>query len=391
MAASLQEELTDAVFRTVLEPDAWNDVMQLMRRRFPSSAQTFYFLNLQSRRVRPISLQGIEARWVDSFNACYFASDNPWVRLTERLHRTGVVRTNERLDRLMSERGVLYRSSYYNDWMRPQGFKYTIGNTLLADESNVANITLLRSPDMATFDDDEVKAFEALSRQLTQALQIALKLEWAQGDVASARAFDALPEAVVLVDTQRQVKYANRAMESMLRARHGLELRHGLLRALQPEAQQRLTACISNAFASIAGGATDAAPLILRYNERDHLVIRAVPATGVMGQYLPSVPMVLLMIADPSSERCVSCDELRALYAYTRSEARLVQLLVQGKALLPAATAMGITYGTARIYLKGAFQKVGVHSQTQLVARVLRDTPGPNYAGTDRPKPGSSD
>jgi len=36
-----------------------------------------------------------------------------------------------------------------------------------------------------------------------------------------------------------------------------------------------------------------------------------------------------------------------------------------------AAAAMGITYGTARIYLKTVFDKVGVHSQAQLVSRVL--------------------
>jgi hypothetical protein len=33
--------------------------------------------------------------------------------------------------------------------MRPQGFNYSLGNTLLVDESMVADITLLRSPDMA--------------------------------------------------------------------------------------------------------------------------------------------------------------------------------------------------------------------------------------------------
>lgn len=39
---------------------------------------------------------------------------------------------------------MLYRSAYFNEWMRPQRFKYTLGNTLLADDGIVANITLLR-------------------------------------------------------------------------------------------------------------------------------------------------------------------------------------------------------------------------------------------------------
>ena len=41
-------------------------------------------------------------------------------------------------------------------------------------------------------------------------------------------------------------------------------------------------------------------------------------------------------------------------YALTRSESRLAGLLVKGHGLHHATEAMGITYGTARAYLKGA-------------------------------------
>ena len=126
IAEPLQEELTGAVCRAVLEPAAWPEVMRLMNARFPSSAQTFYFLDLEPRRVRPICLLGVAPRWVQTFDELYFGADNPWIRLSERLHRPGVVRTNERLEALIQDAGALYRSAYYNEWMRPQGFKYTI-------------------------------------------------------------------------------------------------------------------------------------------------------------------------------------------------------------------------------------------------------------------------
>lgn len=374
MTTALQEELTDAVFRAALESDAWDDVMRLMKRRFPSSAQTFYFLDLEPRLVRPVCVIGIEPRWFDSFNAFYFAPDNPWIRLTRQLHRPGVVRTNERLGHLLRDPNALYRSSYYNDWMRPQGLKYTIGNTLLTDGGTVANITLLRSPDTATFDAEEVTAFEAVSRQLTQALQISVRLERAELGLGSGRAFDFLPQAVALIDSQRHLIYANRAMESLLRTRRGLSLRHGTLHALRPEGQQRLMACVANALASIAGGTEHAASLILKYDDSAHIVLHAVPVTGAAKRFMPSTPMVLLMAANFVGEQTASCDELRHLYGYTKSEARLAQLLVQECELRQAARAMGVTYGTARVYLKVVFEKAGVHSQAQLVARILRDT-----------------
>ena len=108
----LQEELTDAVYRAALEPAAWTDVMRLMKRRFPSSAQTFYFLDLEPRRVRPVCLEGVGPRWVATFDELYFAPDNPWIRLSERLHRPGVVRTNELLERVIRDGEALYRTAY---------------------------------------------------------------------------------------------------------------------------------------------------------------------------------------------------------------------------------------------------------------------------------------
>jgi PAS domain-containing protein/DNA-binding CsgD family transcriptional regulator len=373
MEISLQEELTDAVFRAALEPDAWGDVIHLMKRRFPSAAQTFYFLDLKPRRVRPVFLKGIEPRWIDSFDALYFAADNPWMRLTQQLHRPGVVRTNERLDRLLHDPGVLYRSSYYNDWMRPQGFKYTIGNTLLADENSVANVTLMRSPDMATFDEREVRAFEGLSRQLTRALQISVRLERAETEIGSAHAFDGLPQGIALVDAQGKIRYANPAMEAILRARRGLAVRQGVIEASLPEARMRFIACMATAFAAVANGSCDGAPLILKYDDRAHLAVQAMPVTGTMARYLPSTSLVLLMATQSCTERLASCDELRSAFGYTKSEARLAQLLVQGNDLQHSAKAMGITYGTARVYLKAVFEKAGVHSQSQLVARTLRE------------------
>ena len=149
-AQALSEDLTDAVYRAALEPQAWDEVMQAMRSAFPSQAQTFYLLHMQPHRIQPISLSGIESRWVRNFDELYFAADNPWIRMTRQLHRPGIVRTNERLDRVLRRRGALYRSAYYNDWMKPQGFRYTIGNTLLSEGGIVANITLMRAPELKT-------------------------------------------------------------------------------------------------------------------------------------------------------------------------------------------------------------------------------------------------
>lgn len=375
MATSLTEELIDAVYRSALEPACWPQVMQLIRQRFPSSSQTFYFLHRQSRRIQPVWLSGIAPQWVRCFDALYFAADNPWMRHTEQLHRPGVVRTNERLDRFLKARGALYRSSYYNDWMRPQDLKYTIGNTLLAEGGLVANITLFRPPDMPTFSTQEVQGFEALSRHMTRALQMGMRLERPDTCPASVAAFDAMPQAVAMVDAQCRLLYANTAMQWLLRPAGALVLRQGVLRAAEPAQQPRLAALVADALATCASGRPAAAPLRLQAGERRHLVLHAMQIVGRLEYALVGRPTVLLTASEAEDDRAAVPAAMRQRYGCTRSEARLVQLIAEGNTLRQAADAMGITYGTARTYLKLVFDKTGARTQAQLVVRVLVDTP----------------
>ncbi len=368
---ALQEDLTDAVYRAALEPEGWTDVMALMRERYPSSAQTFYFLNRRERRLRPVCLAGIEGGMVGSFDRLYFAPDNPWMRVSQRLHRPGVVRTNERLDRFLREQGALYRSAYYNDWMRPQGFRHTMGNTLLSEDEVVANITLMRPADMGTFARGEVLAFERLSRHMTRALQMAVRLDRLEGAPAGPAAFDALPLPLALVDAQRRVLHANAAMESLLRRREGLWLRQGLLTAIDSAAQHGLAARVAAAVDVSESRPPPAAPLWLPSGQHEGLSVQVLPVAGGRGRYLPPRRSVLVMVVDAPGVPALALEALRGRHGCTHSEARLALLICDGRALREAAADMGITYGTARIYLKTVFEKLGVHSQAQLVSRVL--------------------
>ena len=374
MAMPLAEDLTDAVYRAALEPLAWHDVMRLIQRCFPSSAQTFYFLHLEPRQLRPVCLMGVDPKWLKSFNELYFAPDNPWIRVTRFLHRPGVVRTTERLERFLNQPGVLYRSSYYNDWMRPQGFKYNVGNTLLAEDGIVANITLFRAPDQGTFSDTEVASFEWLSKHMTRSLQMSVRLAQPQQGAVNAGALDALPHAVALVDARRRVLYANPAMESVLRRRHGLALRAGELHASEAAAEPKLAALVADALAIGCARSAAPAPQSLPCRMQRHLSVRAIPVAQRAGS-LPLRPTVLLLATECAGRAAMGAAEIRARYGCTASEARLAELIAQGVAVRQAAELMGITYGTARAYLKLVFQKAGVHTQAQLVAQVLADAP----------------
>lgn len=357
--------LIETVYRCVLEPDSWSDVMAQMSTAFPSTAQTFYFLQRDTGHIRPMTLAGIDLNLVPRFDEAFFAPDNPCMWVSKHLHRPGVVRTNERMEAFLRREGDLYRSAYYHEWMKPQGLHHMIGNTLVADGELVANITLMRPRGMPTFDAAEVRRFEQLSEHMRRALQTGFELEARRAGADRWAALAALPGAVALVDAGCKLVFANAPMEALLRAGDTLARRAGRLVAADPAAQARLATAVR--------GAPDApaAPAWLP-TSRGVLLLDVTPLAPQRGGYLLAQRLVML-----AARRGVLTPEemlalLRERYGCTRSEAALAVQLGQGQALNAAATAQGLTYGSARVYLKILFQKLGVHSQAQLVAALAR-------------------
>ncbi|HEY9238611.1 MAG TPA: PAS domain-containing protein [Burkholderiaceae bacterium] len=370
---SAKAELLDSVYRAALEPAAWVDVMQQLAVCFPSSAQAFYYLHRNPRRLQVVDLAGIETRWLQTFDPLYFAPDNPWIRMSPQLHRPGVVRTNERLDRILKQRGALYRSAYYNDWMRPQHFKLTLGNTLLAEGDLIANITLFRPPDMKTFSAAEVREFEALSGHMTRALRMAMRLEHPQNVPAAAVAFEASAQPIAVLDRRRRVLYANSAMETLLRRRDGLALRQAELVASNDADQPALEAYIDRmALRWRDRHGDDPVPLELRDRDGRAMTLQAIPTGTPSSPASAGMPCCLLMVGSRAPGGPMSAQDLRDAFGLTPAEARLAQALTRAGTLRDAAQALNITYETARACLKVVFGKAGVHTQAQLVAVVLR-------------------
>lgn len=369
------DELIDQVYAAGLEPERWDGVMSSMRRVFRTSAETFYFLDFRPRRVRPVHLAGIDDRWLACFDELYFTPDNPWVVHTRTLHRPGVVRTNERLAAYTGDSQVLYRSAYYNEWMRPQGFRSTLGNTMLAEQGTIANVTLLRSEDAGSFDRAEVRAFERLSVHLTRALDVAVRLDRAlQLREHGAAMFDRLESAVVAVDADGRVLYANLAAESLLRAQAEVRVRDGVLRANGAEDDRALRSLLQRLASPFHDDAPQCGSIALGSGRgTGRLSVSGMRVSGSHSRYLASRPTVLLTLVDRSGRAPGRETLLGRQYRMTPAEARLAQALIEGSSLREAADRQGIGYATARGYLKALFRKTDTHRQGQMVARLLAD------------------
>jgi DNA-binding CsgD family transcriptional regulator len=268
------------------------------------------------------------------------------------------------------DHGALFRSAYFNEWMRPQRMRHTLGSTMLAERGVIANVTLLRPPDMPTFADAEVSAFTRISAHMTRALRIAIRLE----DVESGTPLDALSHGIAVIDGEGRLVGTNARMDALLAAGHGLARHDGRLVATRRPLCDQLQAATT---AALRGLRTPLVAFTGRRGSGVQLALGVQSASArAGGHYLPSSPRVLVTVTESGRRPAVSADRLQHLYGLTRAEAGLAALVVEGRSLPDAARARGISHGTARGYLKTIFGKTGVHSQSALAARVLTDLAG---------------
>ncbi len=90
-----------------------------------------------------------------------------------------------------------------------------------------------------------------------------------------------------------------------------------------------------------------------------------------MGSAAAHVAAVLL-ISDPDVDARPLRDVLRRLYRLSEKEAELAVRIADGQRLDAAAKETGISYETARSYLKAVFGKLGVRRQAELASAIRK-------------------
>ncbi|HZM60260.1 MAG TPA: helix-turn-helix transcriptional regulator [Vicinamibacterales bacterium] len=179
---------------------------------------------------------------------------------------------------------------------------------------------------------------------------------------------DRSPSAVLLLDEQRRIVYAN-PQAAVLHARgDGISLTSGGLMLARKQDDVRLQERIAAGLAT--NGASAAVMRVQRMSgRRPYAIFFAPVAAGPPSSRIR--PALCVVITDPEAKRDVPIDRLQDLFGLTESESRLTALLSSGEDLKSAAKTLGITYGTARARLAEIFQKTETRRQGELINLVL--------------------
>lgn len=375
MKAETAEALTEAIYDAAIAPAEWGRVMAMLKQEFRTEAETLYGLDLARDKLHPIHIDGIDNVFLRTFEECFYTDDNPCIR-SEPLHRPGVVRTDSMLLAYFNDPQVLRRSIYYNEWMRPQRMEHTMGATPLAEGNTIVNLSLLRNPAFGPFSNHEVRTFGQFAGHLQRALRLGVRLGTLQSlQHTSLALLDAHPAAVLLLDGNGSVMFANRAATALVEAADGVNLGpHGPMLARRID-HDRLARLIARALAGGSGGAMSA----LRPSGKRPYSIIVSPLSPGRAEMLAPHAAACVMIADPETAPSVPAERLRALFHLTPAEVTLAERLLAGDELRAAAETLGISYATARAHLISIFRKTSTRRQGELMKLLMSVVSLPDF------------
>ncbi len=367
------DDIIDLAYSAAVDPAVWPQAVRSMSRRYEAIAAGLYVADFAARRVEMLSVQGIDPSYVKSYVDDHLC-DNPWS--IDAMQAVGRIRTDTSLDDHHRRPGYYRSTALFNDWMKPQDFIYTLGVNLSAEPTRQTKLFLYRPRCAGPYTARDVAAFRRLIRHLINAVKVADRFAAARREAGELRhVLDRLRFGVVLLADNGSVLEANAFAAQLFERRDGLAVIQGQLVATHRPSGAALTRTLRAAVDVHRGIDADAPePCDLeRGNGIQPLSALALPLPKGPDVFGVRRAAVALLVTDPGVETRVPVERLRQRFRLTSSEARLAAALMQGQRLRDAAEQAGLTYETARWYLKSTFQKTGTTRQADLVRLLLSE------------------
>jgi DNA-binding CsgD family transcriptional regulator/PAS domain-containing protein len=174
---------------------------------------------------------------------------------------------------------------------------------------------------------------------------------------------------IVVLRSDRSVAFCNEAATELLNGNNGLQLRDGMLKPMAYHDAVRfhtaIDCVVSEAANDNPGRRSGVIMLIARPQQDRPLIVVVAPAGDGHAESGGAAAIVYLL--SPDGDVIRGLEPICQLHGLSKSETRLVTLLVGGSSIAEASAAMRIKPDTARTYLKQIFAKTRTHRQVELV------------------------
>lgn len=364
--------LIEAIYGAALEPGRWPLVMKALGDHFDGAAASMLMLDDSGGGCRFVARVGIlgEPEMVERYRT-YYGRLDPWPAELTRQGVGAVMQTSAVFDPDDPR-----AAAFVNEYFLPAGLVDSMGAALLHDEHRFALAAIQRSRQRGIFLDRDRQGLAALVPHLRTALRVHRQLAGTRAGAAEV-ALDQLSVGVLTVDHAGRVVHANKAARDVLARGDGLFIEQDRsLAALDRAANDVLQRLVAAAIQP-APGAGGALRLTRGDGGRTYAVLVA-PLRRDDASSEIALPRrgALVLVRDSAIGLRTGPEMLTSLYGLTRSQAQLLQALLEGESLQQYAQRTGVRPVTARFHLGVVFGKTKTATQSQLMRKVVQDLAG---------------
>lgn len=356
-----------ALYDAALDETLWPAALQCLSDFTGSQAATFWTLDGSRNPRLPIfTAFNLDPKFTEEYVDSMVPHD-PTVQYLVRHPHEPIIH-----DGLVISEREKDRHPYYDWQSRHSDLRFRmIGQSRPAPAAQ-AGVALHRTRKAGAYEPADLERFAFLHAHLQRALAIGFRL----GSLGALQQcmetlLDRDPSAILLLDGQRRIVYANRQAEGLRTGTDGIRLSREGIALSRRQDQARLEELIDGVLSVLAHpGKSGGVMRASRPSGKRAYAILVDPAACQHPALSFVRPAVCVVISDLEAQEHLSVDRLQAAFGLTGAEAKLAALLAAGEALRPSAAKLGITYGTARARLAEIFQKTQTRRQGELV-RIL--------------------
>lgn len=362
--------LIDRIYDGAVEDDAWQGVADEIARVFSSTSTVLKVQGAGERvdlidKTANLAIDPKHQDWSE-----YWHRHDLWVEKSLAVGMSTIVTSRDLLPD-----AELKRTAFHGDWLRHLDIFHMMGSVFPIGEGSIGILGIHRPEAGSDFSRADRRQLRTFLPHLLRALQLRQKLARTQMAANTlAMILEHSQDAIVVVDEDRNVVFANVRAEQFFRHNDVIGARQGKLVIHRPESTNRLAHLVKQCVQTARGNATSPGGRIpLSRERRPPLSLSVAPLRGLPGVENMEAKAVVF-IHDPDAHGVTSM-RLRELFGFTPSEAAVAEALAEGRTLDEIALALGIGLGTVRTHLKKTMLKTGTNKQGQLISLLLRSCP----------------
>lgn len=355
--------IADHFYAAALGRRSWQDGLPLIAE--VAGAHAAQLIRLDARIGRSLNLYtGLDP----AIESTYYAEerDSPAVNLRVRAGKeTPLLRAVAECDYVTA--ADWSRDPHFQEFARPWDIPHSCIVPVFEAHGSRTVLAVFRSARAGPIEQRQRARFAAVARLVHDSITMQHAVAH-EGERVASGTLEAATIAAFFCTQSGAVLRATASAEALLRDGEFVRLNRGVLELAGGRTQR-----LADAIGSTAG--TSGVPRARRLTAHSRLVpartrtieVLALPELGVDFQ---SFTRTIVIVKAPTSSNAGLADSLQTEFQFTVSEAEIALKLNQGASPTQIAAARGVSVATVRSQIKRIYNKLDVHRQAELIARL---------------------